>query len=135
MKFSIVIPAWNESEFLPDTLLAINGQLKTLAETSSHEAELIVVDNNSTDTTAAIAREHGALVVFEPVNQISRARNRGAFVATGDALIFLDADSQCTAELLKEALDAIEDGRTVGGGSIISADKEIPGISLSLIHI
>jgi glycosyltransferase involved in cell wall biosynthesis len=39
---------------------------------------VIVVDNNSTDATAELARRGGARVVFEPVNQIARARNAGA---------------------------------------------------------
>ena len=62
--------------------------------------ELIVCDNNSTDRTAEIARNAGARVVFEPVNQIARARNRGAAAATGDWLIFVDADSHPSAGLV-----------------------------------
>ena len=62
--------------------------------------ELIVCDNNSTDRTAEIARAAGATVVFEPVNQIARARNSGAAAATGDWLIFVDADSHPSADCL-----------------------------------
>jgi len=54
---------------------------------------MIVCDNNSTDRTAEIARAAGAIVVYEPVNQIARRRNCGAAAATGDWLIFVDADS------------------------------------------
>ena len=42
------------------------------------ETEVVVCDNNSTDRTAEIARAAGARVVFEPFNQIARARNTGA---------------------------------------------------------
>ena len=59
--------------------------------------ELIVCDNNSSDATPAIAAAAGARVVFEPVNQIGRARNAAAAAATGDWLVFVDADSHPTA--------------------------------------
>src|SRR5438876_11028275 len=62
-------------------------------------AELIVCDNNSDDRTAQIARAAGARVVFEPVNQIARARNTGAAHAAGEWLIFIDADSHPSREL------------------------------------
>ncbi len=66
--------------------------------------EIIVVDNNSTDDTADIARALGARVVSEPINQISRARNAGAAVARGGFFIFVDADTQISANVLGQAL-------------------------------
>ena len=92
VKISIVVPAFNEERLLGESL----AQMKSAAGVfvrQGWEVELIVCDNNSTDRTAEIARAAGALVVFEPVNQIARARNRGAAAATGDWLIFVDADS------------------------------------------
>ena len=73
MKISVIVPAFNEEKVLGGSLRAIRT-----AMTVFEDAELIVCDNNSTDRTAAIAREAGASVVFEPLNQISRARNTGA---------------------------------------------------------
>ena len=70
MKLSVVVPAYNEERLLPATL----ANLRNLLPAAS---ELIVCDNNSTDGTAQIARAFGAVVVFEPVNQIARARNTG----------------------------------------------------------
>ncbi|MEK6246435.1 MAG: glycosyltransferase family A protein, partial [Pseudomonadota bacterium] len=64
--------------------------------------ELIVCDNNSTDDTAGIARAAGARVVFEPHNQISRARNRGAAGAAGEWLVFVDADSSPSPGLFRD---------------------------------
>jgi len=75
MKISVVIPAFNEERLLPGTC-ARSGALAAL-ERRQWQTEVIVCDNNSTDATAAIARAAGATVVFEPVNQIARARNRG----------------------------------------------------------
>ncbi|HUN68136.1 MAG TPA: glycosyltransferase, partial [Burkholderiales bacterium] len=86
--------------------------------------ELIVCDNNSTDATAEIARAAGAQVVFEPHNQISRARNRGAAAATGEWLLFADADSTPGRELFEDLREAIESGRVLGGGSTVAADDE-----------
>ena len=54
-----------------------------------------------------MAAATGATVVFEPVNQIARARNTGAAAATGDWLIFVDADSRPSAELFADVQEAI----------------------------
>jgi glycosyltransferase involved in cell wall biosynthesis len=84
--------------------------------------ELIVCDNNSTDRTADIARAAGAKVVFEPHNQISRARNRGAEAAEGEWLVFVDADSIPSRGLFEELREAIGSGRVLGGGSTIATE-------------
>jgi glycosyltransferase involved in cell wall biosynthesis len=84
--------------------------------------ELIVCDNNSTDRTAQIAREAGAIVVFEPHNQISRARNRGAAAASGEWLLFVDADSTPSRELFADLKEAIESGRVLGGGATVAVE-------------
>jgi glycosyltransferase involved in cell wall biosynthesis len=81
--------------------------------------EVLVVDNNSTDRTAALARGEGAAVVFEPKNQIARARNRGADAAKGEWFIFLDADSTLSADLLADTVHAMRSGRVAGGGALL----------------
>ena len=87
--------------------------------------ELIVCDNNSTDKTAAIAAAAGATVVFEPVNQIARARNCGAAAATGDWLVFVDADSHPSAELFDDVAVEILAGRCLAGGCTIRLDEKM----------
>jgi glycosyltransferase involved in cell wall biosynthesis len=87
--------------------------------------ELIVCDNNSTDRTAELAYAADATVVFEPVNQIARARNAGARAGSGEWLLFVDADSSPSKELFQDVLAAIESGRYVGGGCTVA----IPGLS------
>ncbi len=119
MSYSVIIPAYNEEQFLPDTLAALDAAMSELGE----KGQVIVVDNNSTDATARVAEEHGARVVFEPVNQISRARNAGAAVADGQHLIFLDADTRAPAALLRTALDNLESGTCCGGGSVVAFDR------------
>lgn len=118
MKLSVVIPAFNEEKLLPDCLQTLRASLKGLEE-RGWEWELIVCDNNSTDATAAVASDLGATVVFEPVNQIGRARNAGAAAATGDWLLFVDADSRVNSALITELAQEISTGQVIGGGACI----------------
>ncbi len=118
MKISIVIPAFNEERLLGASLREVKRAMAVLPG-RGWEAELIVCDNNSTDRTAEIARAEGAHVVFEPINQIARARNCGAAAATGDWLVFVDADSHPSPELFRDVTDAIAGGHTILGGSIV----------------
>jgi len=122
VKVSIIVPAFNEERLLGGSLAAIRE-----AMTAFEGAELIVCDNNSTDRTAEIARAAGARVVFEPVNQIARARNAGAAQAGGDWLMFVDADSYPTLELFQETRAAIASGCLAGGATVAfeSADPVI----------
>ena len=59
-------------------------------------------------------------MVFEPHNQISRARNRGAAAATGEWLVFVDADSTPSPGLFREMKEVIESGVCLAGGSILA---------------
>lgn len=120
MDYSIIIPAYNEAEELPATLDALRHAMATQPE----HGELIVVDNNSTDGTAAIAKAGGAdHIVFEPINQISRARNAGAAASSGKYLIFVDADTRIHPQLLRESLQGLQHGKLVGGGSVVHFDQ------------
>jgi glycosyltransferase involved in cell wall biosynthesis len=117
-KLSVVIPAYNEAAGLRDCVTRLRVALARV-ESVLAVAEIIVCNNNSTDATAAIAEELGCHVVFEPVNQISRARNRGASAASGDWLLFLDADSWPSPELMEDAVRAMGEGTVIGCGSTI----------------
>lgn len=121
MKISIVIPAFNEERLLGTSLAQIQSAAVSFTGLG-WEVELIVCDNNSTDRTAEIARAMGAVVVFEPVNQIARARNAGAQAATGDWLIFVDADSHPSAGLFADVAEQIVSGRCLAGGATIHID-------------
>ena len=122
MKISVVIPAFNEERLLGATLAHIKSAMTAFTR-HGWETELIVCDNNSTDRTAEIARAAGATVVFEPINQIARARNSGAAAATGDWLIFVDADSQPSAELFADVAEEIQSGHCLAGGSTVRMDE------------
>ncbi|MEO6823531.1 MAG: glycosyltransferase [Nitrosospira sp.] len=118
MHLSIIIPAFNEERLIESCLESVSASLAANNK-SGFTSETIVVDNNSTDNTAELAQQAGARVVFEPINQIGRARNAGAAEATGDWLLFVDADSILNPGLLGDILQLIEDGRSVGCGSTI----------------
>lgn len=121
LKISIVIPAYNEEKLLPVTLAAV-GVAREVFTARGWRSEVIVCDNNSTDRTTEIATASGAAVVFEPVNQIGRARNAGAATAAGDWLVFVDADSTPSVGLFADTADAIAGGRVLAGGSTLRTD-------------
>jgi glycosyltransferase involved in cell wall biosynthesis len=123
VKISLVIPAFNEERLLGESLAQIKSSAASFKKIG-WEVELIVCDNNSTDRTAEIARAAGAIVVFEPVNQIARARNCGAAAATGDWLVFVDADSHPSAELFADVAEQISSGKCLAGGATIRLDEK-----------
>ena len=129
MKISVIVPAFNEEKLIAASLAAIRKAMEVFS-TRGWSSELVVCDNNSTDRTAELARAAGATVVFEPVNQIARARNKGAEAATGDWLIFVDADSHPSAELFADVIAAIESGKYVYGGCTIRLDGHYPVASM-----
>ena len=116
--YSIVVPAYNEEAVLGATL----ETLREAMEACPWTGELVVVDNNSTDATAEIAEAAGARVVFEPVNQISRARNAGARAAEGKWLVFVDADTFVAPALLRQAIENLAGGKCCGGGACVRLD-------------
>lgn len=97
MKLSVILPAKNEAEGLRRTLPALRAQVP--------DAEIIVSDDGSTDDTAQVAAEHGAKVISAPYSMGNGAAiKRGARAASGDTLVFMDADGQhdpaCIPDLL-----------------------------------
>jgi glycosyltransferase involved in cell wall biosynthesis len=122
VKISIVVPAYNEERLLAGSLTQMRAAAAVFTA-RGWDYELIVCDNNSTDRTAEIAQAAGASVVFEPVNQIARARNRGAAAATGDWLIFVDADSHPGPELFADVAGQVQSGRCLAGGSTVRLDS------------
>lgn len=120
---SVIIPAYNEEDFITATLSSVFAA----AAHVSGQVEVIVVDNNSSDRTGAIAAECGAKVIFEPKNQIARARNTGGKVAQGQCLVFVDADTLLEGDILAKAAANIAGGEIIGGGAWVEPDSTGPG--------
>jgi len=130
VDYSIIVPAYNEEEMLPRTLQALRAAMGSIEGLCG---ELIVVDNNSCDRSADVAAAHGARVVFESVNQISRARNRGGQAAEGENLIFVDADTVASPELVAAALTELGSGKVCGGGALVgTGDQLTPSVARAL---
>jgi glycosyltransferase involved in cell wall biosynthesis len=99
----VILPAKNEAEGLKRTLPGLRGLLDG--------AEIIVVDDGSSDQTAEVAREHGATVLSSPYSMGNGAAiKRGARAARGELLVFLDADGQHNAELIPGLLARLDQG-------------------------
>ncbi len=103
MKISVVIPAYNAAHFLPRCLESVFAQ-------TMEPAEVIVVDDGSTDDTAATAKRLGATVVTRPNGGLSAARNTGIQHATGEWIGLLDADDRWSPEKLRAQVERIEPG-------------------------
>jgi glycosyltransferase involved in cell wall biosynthesis len=134
MNLSIVIPAFNEEKQLPSCLEEIRSAGELLTK-QGWDWEVIVCDNNSSDGTAEIASSFGARVVAEPVNQIGRARNRGASVAQGEWLLFVDADSLVSPLLFEELMEVVASGKVVGGGACLTVKEKNMEQLMFPIHI
>lgn len=118
---SFIIPAYNEEALLGPTLDAVRRAFESLGE----RGEIIVVDDASTDATAAVAAARGARVVSVSCRQIAATRNAGAAAASGDILFFIDADTLVDAAVLSAALAAIRSG-AVGGGCAVRFSGPMP---------
>lgn len=127
---SVLIPAFNEEVLIAKTIESVQQSFAQLGHTAF---EIIVCDNNSTDRTAEVVRSKNARVVFEPHNQISRARNTAARHAVNDWLIFLDADTVLPPELLRCTIDTIRAGEVCGGGAAVIFDRQNVGRAASAI--
>ena len=119
---SVVIPVYNDPAGIRDTLSSI------LESTDSDLlAEVLVVDNGSTDETADVVREYEAthevvtLVVEAEVQGSYAARNAGIEAATGGVLTFVDADVTVTADWLRTALDELD----ASGSSYVAPDVRL----------
>ena len=121
---SILIPAYNEESFLPQTLHSVHA---SFAAISRSDYEIVVCDNNSTDATSQIALAGNAHVVFEPHNGFSHSRNAAARAARGEWFIFLDADTLLSPQLLRVTLDHLATGKVGGGGAAVNLDTNRPG--------
>lgn len=98
LTISAVIPAHNEADGIGDVIRNI----------PEYVDEIVVVDNNSTDDTANVARESGAVVVSEPMQGYGNALKAGMRAATGDLVVTLDGDGTYPVAEIGRLVDVVE---------------------------
>jgi len=115
-QVSFIVPAFNEQERLPLCLASIRAQ--------PGEFEVIVVDNNSRDKTAEIARQYADRVIFCGSQGIAAARNSGAACAESRILAFVDADATLHHDWLSRGLEHLASRKLHGvcGMNYFTAD-------------
>ncbi|MCD6454354.1 MAG: glycosyltransferase family 2 protein [Candidatus Aminicenantes bacterium] len=103
-KISVIVAALNEEQTIRNVIKGIKKSFRNIP------VEIIVVDNGSRDRTGEIAKEEGAIVVFEPERGKGSAVLKGIEMAKGDILALIDADDSYPAESLPALIEPIERG-------------------------
>lgn len=107
---SVVVPAYNEELYLSRCLEALSSQT-----CPAERFEVIVVDNGSTDATAAIAQRYRARVVVEPRKGVARARQTGFEASRGEIIASTDADAAVCSTWVASILSHFEADPDLGG--------------------
>lgn len=131
MKFSVIIPAYNEARYLPRLLESLEIARSNYSG-GPDEVEVIVADNDSTDATAEVANAHGANVIHVAKRRIGAARNGAACVARGEILCFIDADSAVHPQTFDVVAERMGTGRYIWG--VTGAKLERKSIPLLITH-
>ena len=132
IRFSLVIPAYNEEQLLPRLLDSVSVARESWRKGPA-TIEVIVADNASSDRTAAIAQERGCRVVEVEERRIAAVRNGGAAVAGGEILCFVDADSEIHPETFNAIEESLATGRVVAGATGVYMERWSLGIALTWI--
>jgi glycosyltransferase involved in cell wall biosynthesis len=130
LRFSIIIPAYNEEMLLPRLLDSIEAA-RAAYSGGRHMIEVIVADNCSTDGTASVAADHGVRVVGVARRRIGAVRNGGANVSRGEVLCFIDADSAIHPETFNAIDLVMRTGRFVGGTTGINLERTSLGVKIT----
>jgi len=116
MKISFVVPAYNEQVLLPRSLQAIREEIERAGQKLGVDAEIIVVNNASTDDTRAVAESvEGVRVVDEPRKGLVQARWCGFAHSTGELIANIDADTIIPPGWLAETLRQFERNKNLVG--------------------
>lgn len=118
MKTTVIIPTLNEEKRIQSCIQAVKEQ--------AAGTEILVVDGGSTDNTVHIAEQLGARVVIETTKTVSAGRDKGLHEATGDIVIFIDADCLPETDWFSQLIKPFSDQTVMGvGGRVHPIDGTI----------
>lgn len=115
VKLSVIVPAYNEADYIRETLVSLKRQ-------SFGDFEIIVKDGESVDKTVEVAKRYADMTISSRDTSISDARNQGASYANGDILVFVDADTVLLPNVFQGISDLMQNEKIVGGSC-----RKIPG--------
>jgi glycosyltransferase involved in cell wall biosynthesis len=116
MRISFIIPVRNDAAQLERCLRSIRSSAYP-----PDRLQILVIDNGSTDGSQSVADRLGASVVAMPNGRVAQLRNRGAQLATGDVLAFIDADNEITTGWIEGAAETLQDPNVGATGALYSA--------------
>jgi glycosyltransferase involved in cell wall biosynthesis len=129
MRFSLVIPAYNEAQYLPRLLDSVDAARRAYRGGEA-QVEVIVADNASTDATTALARERGCLVASVEKRAIAAARNGGAALASGELVCFVDADNRVHPATF-DRIDDVLQPHVVAGATGVRPERWSAGFAVT----
>lgn len=125
-KVSIVVPAYEEQNYLPHLLSSIKKQTYSPIE--------IVIADSSTEgfeATRALAEEYSTRMIWLPKGNIARARNAGAVYSSGEILIFVDSDCVLAPEYVEKVVSQLEEDKVIAAhGLEVALDPPNPLIDI-----
>src|SRR5258708_36277993 len=132
MKFSVIIPAFNEAEYLPRLLDSMEVARSNYSG-GPEAVEVIVADNLSTDRTAEVAAARGARVVTVAKRRIAAARNGGGHAARGEIVCFSDADSALHPQTFNAIDQAMKTDRYGSGVTAFGLQRKSLALGLTCL--
>ncbi len=102
-KLTVIIPTYNEANYIEDALKSV-----------AFANEIIVVDSFSNDETVTIAKKYTSKIINRKFDNFSSQKNAAIAEASGDWLLFIDADERVTRSLEAEILQTLENPKHAG---------------------
>lgn len=130
LRFSLIIPAYNEEAYLPALLNSVKTARAYYAG-GPEAIEVVVADNDSSDATADLARSSGCRVVQEEKRVIAAVRNAGARNANGHVLVFVDADNIMHPDTFNAIDKSLSTGKVVAGTTGVKMQRMSVGIAVT----
>lgn len=127
IRFSVIIPAYNEARYLPRLLASVKEAASNFQRGT---VEIVVADNSSTDETLEIAARGGCVVANVQKRCIAAARNGGAKVASGEVFCFIDADSAIDPETFDRIDQAMSSPAIIAGATGVYLERCSPGLAV-----